>query len=1583
MLNAIETSYRISQEYRRYLKSTFPLRTEELRNEFSAALDNDFPLTKGPYLQASPPFAEGCSLRQLVAEGVLSPGFSRVFSEALPADRPLYHHQETAIRKAVGAERNLIVATGTGSGKTECFLIPIFDYLLRQATDGTLRQPGTRALLLYPMNALANDQVKRLRRLLASVPEITFGRYVGETDEDPGKAEQSFAARYPYEPRLPNELISRSAMQASPPHILLTNYAMLEYLLLRPADSPLFDGTKGDHWRFIVLDEVHVYSGAQGTEVAMLLRRLRDRITHGSPKSMQCFGTSATLGRGEEDHPALVAYASDLFASTFERTDEPERQDVISASRRQLVRAESDLALDVGAYLRLRDAYVAGADAGDLAGVAKTVSGNVTSPDSNAGPQAYLASLLSGDSRVVRMQQMLEAGAVSVSTACQELFGSQAHIDQLAALIELGVIARHTEDDAPLLPARYHYFLRAMEGAFACLHPGHPPGQPRLLLHRHEKCPACAAVGNDAIMFELGVCRRCGAEYLVGIVRDGHLVSAPGNFAGLDYLLLHANAETAAEDEDAMAGSQDDPGEVKGQWRVCPGCGAVGPVGHEVCGCSQSASLVRVTWAKPAKESDVLRRCPACAGRSGGEIVYRFLSGSEPPVAVIATNLYQGLGPAQDAQLRAKMGEGRKLLIFSDSRQDAAFFAPYLERTYRRAVQRRLLADEVFIHGHDSPRVDDLAPLVRRRAEETLFLDPDASRMENTRQVNTWLMYELLAFEPRQSLEGTGTAEVRLVLPRSFEVQRRLLDLGFTEQEGEDLLRLLIDSLRLGGAVTMPEGVDIRSEDFAPRNRQMTVRGEGSSYGILAWLPAHGSNRRLDILTKIFARKDIGEDPRALLTEIWQYLTRRGGEWSKTLVPHADPRLGVLWRLAYNRFEFVPQGVEHLPFRCGLCGQLAWRAVAGVCPQYRCTGTLQPVGELSSMADNHYARLYRSIQPFGMSVQEHTAQWVSAEAARIQDDFVRGDINALSCSTTFELGVDVGEVEAVLLRNVPPTPANYIQRAGRAGRRADAAALVVTYAQRRSHDLTHFDDPMPLVEGKIAPPFILLDNPSIARRHVHSVAFAEFEREQFERDGIHHRSVEDFFFCEGSGMPPVDTFVSWLRTHPSDLLAALKRILPESAARELDLNGWGWVDALVDSSDANPTFGWLGRAAAEVKGDIEIVEELMQEAATQQRFREAQHYQYLKKTLSDRSLLQFLASRNVLPKYGFPVDVVSLNLAWSGDADAVRLDLSRDLKMAISEYAPGRETVAAKGLWMSKGLATRAGRAVPAYVWAVCADCGAFRHQLGELPGPCPVCGSVEPAPRRSGQFVVPIYGFVGERSPNKAGESRPRVIANTETFFGSYQDEEPQFVHAHGLSRDVLYRSSRQGRIVVINRGPLGIGYRLCEVCGYAEPFSAGGNARRAPREHDDLRRPGRKCRGMLRSTHLGHEYLTDVLEIRTGGLGQDENAARSALFALLEGAVRLDVARKDIDGTLHRFSRHESPSLVLFDAVPGGAGYAQHLARNLPGLILLALNKVNKCECGPETSCYSCLRSYSNQLWHDRLSRGAAASVLRGILA
>jgi ATP-dependent helicase YprA (DUF1998 family) len=294
-LHPLKTTIHIRNNYIKYLKTIKPFQDEWLRKEFARAIKEPEMLVKGPLVEISPPFETEVGIRGLVEEGVLSPLFQQLCTlDHLPYERPLYQHQITAVRKLVSG-RNVVVSTGTGSGKTETFLLPILNYLLREKEQGTLDKPGVRALLLYPMNALANDQVKRLRGLLAKYPHITFGRYVGETKHTKGKAEDYFEKNYPGEPRVKNELLSRAEMQETPPHILLTNYAMLEYLLLRPKDSKLFDGATGQHWKFIVLDEAHVYNGANATEIAMLLRRVQDRVVQSELGRLQVVATSATL----------------------------------------------------------------------------------------------------------------------------------------------------------------------------------------------------------------------------------------------------------------------------------------------------------------------------------------------------------------------------------------------------------------------------------------------------------------------------------------------------------------------------------------------------------------------------------------------------------------------------------------------------------------------------------------------------------------------------------------------------------------------------------------------------------------------------------------------------------------------------------------------------------------------------------------------------------------------------------------------------------------------------------------------------------------------------------------------------------------------------------------------------------------------------------------------------------------------------------------------------------------------------------------------------------------------------------------
>lgn len=1543
-IDPIKVSERIEAEYRSYLRSSFPIADPALNRDFDRQLRGEFALTKGPLLEATPPYETGASVRELVDQGVLSRGFLDFSEEALPLDRPLYQHQEDALRRAVEG-RNLLIATGTGSGKTECFLLPIVDALLREKEAGTLGQPGVRAMLLYPMNALANDQLKRLRVLLKDFPGITFGRYTGETRQSTKKAEQDFRSRYPGVKRLENELISRDEINEGPPRILLTNYAMLEYLLLRPSDSSLFDGPHGNHWRFLALDEIHVYGGSAGTEIGLLLRRLRERTLGNSEEKFQCFGTSATLGDGENDYPELTAFAEQLFNEPFEWSP-PNQKDVVGATRRPLTRANAAGELGVTEYQRLE---------------ARLAEGDTNAP-------REVADELVKDQRLIQLQEMLADGPVDMRTVAGKLFPSQDAVANLTRLIDLGVKSKHRSDDSPVLPARYHFFLRALEGAYVCLHPEHPPESSRLLLSRHRDCPICEEVGAKAVMFELGACKHCGSHYVVGKIDHGwHFGHAKPVDERPDRALIGTPFDDD-EDDDEDEASIEGAGAAERAWKatLCTGCGAFSEGETlEHCDCESGPREQTVWLSDSTREQGTTRQCIVCAKRESPDPVRRFVAGADAPVSVIATDLYQELPPSRK-QNEGMNGGGRKLLAFSDSRQEAAFFAPYLDRTYNRAVQRRLIYQALNGFEGRAPLSEDLSRRVRLLAEETRFLDPDK---DNSAEARTWVMQEILAMDRRQSLEGTGMARISLLLPPDLALPPAVAKLGFDLSEYQLLLDVLFSITRGQGAVEPLQDVDLKDEAFSPRNRSFGVRERESDFQTVGWLPGKGNNRRLDFVKRVFLKRQIDADPTDFMRAIWIHELTSNLSWDKRF-KKIERNDGTVRMISPDWLEFSLGAPSQTPWRCSDCGQLWWQDLSGVCPGYRCSGELSEVADMELLQENHYARLYRSLRPIDMEAQEHTAQWNAKKASSVQQDFTNGKVNVLSCSTTFELGVDVGEVEAVLLRNVPPQPANYIQRAGRAGRRADSAALVVTFAQMRSHDLTYFKEPEMMVGGKIPPPRVVLNNIPMARRHMHSVAFAAFLRQVGES-----KSVGDFFSEPEEGIAPADQFKAWLRTQPEVLGESLKLAVPTSLHEDLKLDSWGWVGALCEQQADDPSTGWFERASRQVRGDLRIIDDLELQAVRDKNYGFAKRLTHVKSTIEGRQLISFMAAQNILPKYGFPVDVVGLSLDFDSTPGHDELELDRDLKMAIVDYAPGAVTVAGKRLWTSVGLARGVEESWRTFGWAVCDNCGHFRQQIEEAPAECPACGSSRKAQGKLGTYIVPEFGFIGKGS-GEAGGQRPRRLSMVETQFGDYPDHTPEAIPVPGLANSASRVFGRQGMITVINVGATKQGFLICSSCGYGEPVPAGGPASRTEKPHDRPWGSG-QCSGFLSMRQLGHNFLTDVVQLRPGITEARNEDLRSALYALLAAAPALDIPREDVDGALHWVGKNE-PAFVIFDAVPGGAGHSKRLNENLAELVAAAFRKASDCECGVETSCYSCLRSYSNQLFHDKLSRQAAMDVL-----
>lgn len=1644
-IHPLATTQLTRDNYLRYLKTAFPIQEEDLRSQFWQALERPDLLVKGPLLETTPDFVRGCSIHQLVDEGVLDHEFANLGGSGLPYDRPLYLHQEQAIRKIASLRRNLVVTTGTGSGKTETFLIPILNHLLAERRRGELNS-GVRALLLYPMNALANDQLKRLRKVLADYPDITFGRYIGDTEQRYDRAVEKFYRQFPDEQLLKNELLSREQMQAKPPHLLLTNYAMLEYLLLRPADNVFFDGSYATKWRFIVLDEAHVYNGAVGIEIAMLLRRLKDRVVQSEPRKLQVVATSATLGRGEKDFPAVVEFASNLFGEPFEwDAADPSRQDVVKAVRVDH-RSTSPQWFDRSTHLfeNLRNDLAQDQDdllsqlrkTCKLTGVPDEVinqawNETVLVPEEQKVP-VFLHELLLNCAQIHSLQEKLLVSPRNLIEVAQEIFPNDSDAsEKTIALVDLAIRARRNPESSPLLPARYHVFVRALEGAFVCLNQRtHAVDQPHVFLNRHDRCPIC-----NSTVWELRTCSRCGASYLAGFInKDGKLKklhASQSEYEEREWACFSLGKSAVPTSEDTLIEEGEsidvDPIIFEDPWTLCLQCGAVcqGANARPSCDCEDAEWLTLNRLPDDYLEASgpygKVKQCVSCGSRSSDGVILPFLTGQDAPVSVLATALYQNLPPSEKEDEQSLPGEGRKLLVFSDSRQDAAFFAPYLERTYQQILRRRLILqtlreDPIAYEGE--LRIEDVANRVRKKAERLTFFTPTDSRDKRISTVYRWLMREFTALDRRISLEGLGLVEFRLVKPERWSIPQPLLrqPWNLSEEEAWLLICLLFDTLRWQGCIRFPDSVDPQDEEFAPRNFNFFIsdRAPDAKAHIYSWLPARGTNRRLDLLTRLLnrlqpkmANKEVERESLSVLEGIWRMITNDRA-WQYHFPGEVQPGHGRVYQGNHEMWEVIPISPEQPLYKCSRCGAITTVDLQSICPNYRCDGALELVDfSTTTWRENHYRKLYQELLPIPLSAEEHTAQWTADSALEKQQQFVKGEINVLSCSTTFELGVDVGELQAVLLRNVPPTTANYVQRAGRAGRRVDSAAFVLTYAQRRSHDLSYYACPEKMVAGLIRPPLISLENEKIIRRHIHSVLFAEFFRYEATYSGATYRTSGDFFLPQNGGLSGAQKLRTYIQTRPESVKQALLRILPVEVRDSFSPSQWEWIPKLTGldkedvSTEAEPV---LDQAEAKIQGDQEEIQAAIRQALesnSNSRYKQAARLEEMAQTLRSVDLLGFLGSHNVLPKYGFPTDTVEMRTSHIHIPEARQVELNRDLRIAISEFAPGSEVVAAKRIWASGGLRKPPSKQWPVYAYSQCSACQAVFTSLGQGMKRCPRCGESSNGNRGylvHMHFVEPVFGFVAKNEePRRSGEARPNRIYGSRTYFSEYRNprmgqpinDELTIVENLCSKETMIYqRYSKYGWLIVINNGIHRSGYRICQWCGYAEsapPRWMKSEKRGSKIHHNPM--TGKECRGPIETMSLGHKYMTDVLELRFESFHfqiSDEGFWRSVLYAILEGASEvLGIRRDDLDGTVFHQPGVTIPSLILFDDVPGGAGHVKRVVANLHETLSAARERVSRECCGPETSCTECLRNFRNQPFHEILKRGFALEFLDSILS
>src|SRR5690554_6247181 len=1123
----------VAAALREFIVTGYETETAPFKGEFRRLVEEQQEgeaFLKGPYVSVGLPFLTGGAGQDFF------PGFETEF--------PPYAHQEQAWRRLVssGAAANALVATGTGSGKTECFLYPVLDHCQRAAG------PGIKAIVIYPMNALATDQAKRFAEVIHGQPALKglrVGLFVG------GDARGSQAMG-------PQQVITdKESLRQNPPDVLLTNYKMLDYLLMRPKDQPLWAHNGPETLRYLVVDELHTFDGAQGTDLSLLIRRLRARFEM-TPEQLICVGTSATLG-GEESVEGLLHYASDIFSSPFSR------EAVISEQRQ----GDSDF-LDNIAFLSpnpevgpeaLRDAlreglstylnkayelYFSKAPEGDLMAKAGRIA-----LGRELKQHGQLANLL--------RQIKLSPGTPTFRDLAERLAGQipgRFQRQPELALIALLSLMAHARDAVgrPFVQLRLQLWSRELRRIVGTLRePGVPAGSSEVPdENAANRLPPLLSFGDDKpprdqrqVRLPLVQCREChGTAWLTRMemshptdqVVETELQSIYSAFFG-------QQPETALLLPWQQGEAQSPAGMRLEHFKVCRECGTTAPVEStaECRGCQAGAdALVRVS--KPQQLKEVKRGsinkvihehdCPWCSARSA-LVVFGARAASLSAVAI------HRLFSSRD-------NDDRKLLTFSDSVQDATHRAGFFAaRTWQNNV--RMALTQLLEDSHEP------IPLLELPARfEAWWLAASEGHREGGGQGRLALSAYLREFMPPDKryrgdfefFEQSG--EVKEPAPLLKLIRERMLwqaleDLGWRSQVGRSLNRLGIAALAWPlepvrqAAAAWAETVDntlgyriearpaegfmlgvmqhligqgaLGLEDLAgyrlkfgkayllsflsyappigpgsPRPRYpATAKGEG--YEVLCQASAAQSwyERWLACLNPetLVDRKQLEQVLAAALSALRD---------SGLLNEEANERGVRLWSLRPEALTITTavQGVEcpsYRPMHVPAAHAEAWLGLPLLSAARPELAYETPV----PVRDSLYAGLYRDGEIHRVIAHEHTGLLAASERIRVEDSFIHGkkpwEYNLLSATPTLEMGIDIGDLSSVLLCSVPPAQANYLQRVGRGGRR-DGNAFVLTVANGRPHDLVFYADPGRMLDTPVEPPAVFLKARHVLRRQL-------------------------------------------------------------------------------------------------------------------------------------------------------------------------------------------------------------------------------------------------------------------------------------------------------------------------------------------------------------------------------------------------------------------------------------------------------------------------------------------------------------------
>lgn len=1727
-----ETITQLHKALSEYIEATYHISNPQLINQRKRLLDEVGVIHQQPYLESTPryktseQFAEIKGLDKSVLEIFKEVSSS---SQQLPIliHDPPYQHQAASVKGSLVDERSLIVMTGTGSGKTECFVLPILGKLAREACnkpENFKKYSAMRALVLYPMNALVNDQLGRLR-LLFGDPRITnrfkewadrparFARYTSRTlypgvrkvkrdqvrlkpigdyyvkhlaaasgsgDGDQSAAQQLVKelqrrGKFPAKPDLikwyggsgsrwqdqqgnfkrcvtlaeDSELLTRHEVQEAPPDILVTNYSMLEYMLMRPLERPIFDHTREwlgdnpDESLLLVIDEAHLYRGAAGAEVALLIRRLRSRLGI-SPERLQVICTSASFRDGEEARK-FGAQLTGKETTDFEAI-EGQLQLHEEARRGNTKDAE------VLAKINLTNFYSAESRDARLPEVNSFLRYRGVQPQSDLNAELYHALV-----HFPPMGQLINATmgkALPIQALGEEIFSgveSSLASQAVTTLIALGSLARQNSSEPGLLPCRIHAFYRGLPGLWVCLDPdcsglkederGGPTG--KLFGQPRESCDYCGAR-----VLELYTCRNCGAAYARAYTDDVENPQFLWSERGEGFTTAVGDVVAELQPLDLLLETPTGSNAVPADYDLLTGRLNPPSLGDEGRIRTVFINKHRSTEVTDDEEEEVeepvtdikvgeFKPCGVCSEKGSynrSSVQDHQTKGDQPFQALITKQIQvQPPSPGRVATSFAPL-RGRKVLIFSDSRQTAARLAPNVQ-TYSSQDALRALIVVGFSRLQELPRLQSrlsledvyLAVLVAAK-ELGVRLRPELKSNEDfnlenvvnksvssgvlTREEEAFdlfidarsakppeaLMHGILnAISDRyyglESLALASIVEIPSLTPQLTKLPP-IPDIALSEVEKQSLVRAWLRSWQKSGFWTsqMPEGwkeKKIKAKKVGKFTflERLTTNKSARAVFTKQWLPE---------LINLFTELVPGNKHR--LRGMKLTLDTRG-EWAYCTMCRTTQR-------PFPNSDMCVNCGKMAVIRIDPQTDLVFRARKG----YYRSSTEQALSSPSSppvaiIAAEHTAQLNMAQETDVFSkAEENELLFQDVNLGIDEENRERAAIDVLSCTTTMEVGIDIGTLSGVALRNMPPARANYQQRAGRAGRRGNSVATVIAFGSADSHDEHYFTNSDQMISGPVNDPFLTLNNYDITRRHVtayllqryHQARLPHIEPEEqphlFEVLG----SVADFR-SPGTTLNIFD-FEQWLRDQEaalkSDLQAWLPRELSELDKRKL-------MDTLVEK-----TLELIGNAIEDVSTSPPVQSETIVETQMEEG-EETPTADPLGDTLLDRLLY-----KGVLPRYAFPTDVAAFHVFDKHTSTRFRPQFrytpSQGLSVALSQYAPGKEVWISGKRYASSALyspitAERPRAWEKRKLYYECIHCHYAVTVERDKPRPselssCPGCGEVGTFDNtqqwlRPPGFAHPVFldeNTSPDDQPPKSHATRAKLTAPTPV-------REDQWMTVNERLR---YHYMRE-HLLVTNRGPRNKGYNYCTLCGLISPaFGAttidaatGSHKKPYPDDKEDTCPGDRLAKGIV----LGTDFITDVLLISLRvdpplilppGLLATDVALRTLSEALSSAACNgLELEASEIQAEYRPALTQKGregleAEIYLYDKLPGGAGFVRQAGALGAKLFTEALDILENCPENCDSSCYRCLRSYKNKFEHHLLDRHSAARLARYLL-